>query len=248
MPNHDGGHYFLTVLAPIRIDLMVDEIPGRSRSHLHRLAQKLALLATGRQTAASPPDAWTSKFAKNTLNHLARFVIIDGPPYNGRLSGDTLFGALRDINPLTPQPVDRLSVPYLLFAADIDAPGDRERCASRLHRRALGDDEGRSRGDLRPLRGLRRRRHGGRIPRLYPQVSGRDHDAVQRLLADELPVGDVKLPITPLKWTAILAAGAFAVWLLALVLNGVLRCVRRPMAVLRARSQESSPGAASSSR
>ena len=64
MPNLDGGHYFLTVLAPIRIDLMVDKIAGRSRSHRHQLAQKLALLATGRQTAASPPDAWTSTFAK----------------------------------------------------------------------------------------------------------------------------------------------------------------------------------------
>ena len=35
-----------------------------------------------------------------------------------------LLGVLRKINPLTPQPVDRLSIPYLLFAADIDAPGD----------------------------------------------------------------------------------------------------------------------------
>src|SRR5262245_38006957 len=124
MPSLDGGHSFLTVLAPIRVDLIVDKIPGRSRSHRHQLAQKLALLATGRQTAASPPNAWTSKFAENTLNHLARFVIIGGPPYNGRLSGDTLLGLLRGINPLTPQPVDRLSIPYLLFAADIDAPGD----------------------------------------------------------------------------------------------------------------------------
>ncbi len=183
MPNLDGGHYFLTVLAPIRVDLIVDKIPGRSRSHRHQLAQKLALLATGRQTAASPPDAWPSPFAANTLNHLARFVIIGGPPYNGRLSGDTLLGVLRDINPLTPQPVDRLSVPYLLFAADIDAPGDGGRRAARLHRHALGDDERRSGGDLRPLRRLRRRRHGGKILRLYPQVPGRDHDAIQRLLA-----------------------------------------------------------------
>ena len=44
MPNLDGGHYFLTVLAPIRVDLIVDPIPGRSRSHRHQLAQKLALL------------------------------------------------------------------------------------------------------------------------------------------------------------------------------------------------------------
>ena len=61
----------------------------------------------------------------NTLNHFARFVIIDGPNFNGRISGDTPGrGASQGINPLTPQPVDRLNTPYLLFAADIDAPGD----------------------------------------------------------------------------------------------------------------------------
>ena len=37
MPNLDGGHYFLTVLAPIRTDTMIDPIIGRSRSHRHLL-------------------------------------------------------------------------------------------------------------------------------------------------------------------------------------------------------------------
>ena len=80
MPNLDGGHYFLTVLAPIRVDIMIDpdEI-GRSRSHRQLLAQKLALLATGKQTAESPPNAKPSPFSFNSLNHLARFVIIHGP-------------------------------------------------------------------------------------------------------------------------------------------------------------------------
>ena len=222
MPNHDGGHYFLTVLAPIRVDLMVDKIPGRSRSHRHLLAQKLALLATGRQTAASPTDAWTSKFAKNTLNHLARFAIIDGPPYNGRLSGDTLLGVLRDINPLTPQPVDRLSVPYLLFAADIDAPGDGD-AALRAYTDALWatmkDDLEVIFGHCAGFDGVdTAEKFHGYIRKCQVETTMPFND----YWPDKLPVGDATLPITPLKWTAILAACALAVWLLALVLNGVL--------------------------
>ena len=222
MPNHDGGHYFLTVLAPIRVDLMVDKIPGRSRSHRHLLAQKLALLATGRQTARSPTDARMSKFAKNTLNHLARFAIIDGPPYNGRLSGDTLLGVLRDINPLTPQPVDRLSVPYLLFAADIDAPGDGD-AALRAYTDALWatmkDDLEVIFGHCAGFDGVdTAEKFHGYIRKCQVETTMPFND----YWPDKLPVGDATLPITPLKWTAILAACALAVWLLALVLNGVL--------------------------
>lgn len=121
MPNLDAGHYFLTVLAPIRTDTLRDPTVGRSRSHRHMLAQKLALMATGRQTAASPSDAWPSPFSKNTRNHLVRLVIIDQPAYNGRVSGNTLVGLIRGVNPLVAQPVDRLSSPFLLFAAEVDA-------------------------------------------------------------------------------------------------------------------------------
>jgi hypothetical protein len=122
MPNLDGGHYFLTVLAPIRTDTVIDPVVGRSRSHVHTLAQKLALLAAGPQTAETPPDAWPSPFSRNKLNHFARFVIINGPNYNGRESGDSVLATLTGVNPLTPQPVDELSRPYLVFAADFDAP------------------------------------------------------------------------------------------------------------------------------
>ena len=120
MPNLDGGHYFLTALAPIRTGVMTDPLVGRTRSHRQMLAQKLALIPTGRQTAASPPDAWSSPLSRNTLNHLARFVIIDGPAFNGRVSDDAIVDLVRKINPLTPQPVDELSTPYLIFAADLD--------------------------------------------------------------------------------------------------------------------------------
>ena len=121
MPNFDGGHYFLTVLAPVRTDFIQDKIPGRSRSHRAQLAQKLALIPTGKQTAASPDNAWPSPFSRNTLNHLARFVLIDGPAFNGRNSGDSLVAAIQGVDPLVPQPIDRFERPYLLFAADIDA-------------------------------------------------------------------------------------------------------------------------------
>src|SRR5262249_53814992 len=117
MPNIDGGHCFLTVLAPIQVERIVGPVVGRSYTHQHQLAQKLALLATGRQTAASPPNAWPSPFPENQLNHFALFVIIKGPAFNGRVSPDALIAIARDINPLPPQPADVLNTPYLLFAA-----------------------------------------------------------------------------------------------------------------------------------
>lgn len=221
MPNHDGGHFFLTVLAPIRVDLMVSDIAGRSYSHRHRLAQKLSLLPTGRQTAASPPDAWTSKFARNTQNHLARFVIIGGPPYNGRLSGDTLLGVLREINPLSPQPVDRLSVPFLLFAADIDATGDPD-TTLRTYTDTLWAT---MQKDLEEIFD-----HCAGFDGV--DTAGKFHDYIRKCQVettmpfndywpDGLPVGDVTLPIAPLRWVAFLAGGALALWLMALVLNGL---------------------------
>lgn len=123
MPDLDGGHLFLTVLVPVRTDVMLDPVVGRSRSHRHMLAQKLALIPTGRQTAASSPDGWTSPFSRNTRNHFARLAIIDGPAFNGRTSDDTLVGLLKGTDPLVAQPADALTHPFLLFAADVDAQG-----------------------------------------------------------------------------------------------------------------------------
>jgi hypothetical protein len=113
MPNLDGGHYFLTVLAPIRTD--------DSRSHEYLLAEKLALLRTGRQTEWSRQDV-CSPFALNTQNHFVRFVIINNPVFNGRMSADTLLSIVNEVDPLVAQPVDGFTKPYLVFAADIDAP------------------------------------------------------------------------------------------------------------------------------
>lgn len=222
MPNHDGGHYFLTVLAPIRTDRIVDPIPGRSRSHLHQLAQRLASLRIGRQTAASPPDAPAPLFSKNTLNHLARFVIIGGPPYNGRLSGDALIGVLRDVNPLTPQSVDRFSAPYLLFAADIDAQGSPD-VALRTYTDALWATMAKELekifGHCAGFEGVdTAEKFHGYIRKCQVETTMPFND----YWPDKFPIGNGQLPITPLKWTAIVAAGALMLWLAALVLNSIL--------------------------
>jgi hypothetical protein len=123
MPNLDGGHLFLTVLVPVRLDTAIDPFDAGSRSHRHLLAERLALIPTGHQTAASDPSGPQSPFSRNTLNHFARFAMIDGPAYNGRSSEDTLIGVLKGTDPLADQPVDSTR-PYLLFAADVDAAGD----------------------------------------------------------------------------------------------------------------------------
>lgn len=223
MPNHDGGHYFLTVLAPIRVELTKGPVVGWSRSHRQRLAQKLALLATGRQTEASPADAWTSPFARNTMNHLARFVIIDGPNYNGRLSGDTLLTKIRKQNPLKAQPVDALTTPFLLFAADIDAQGQDGEAALRTYTQTLWAT---MQSDLKEI---------------FDHCCGFDnvtsadafHDYIKRCQlettmpfndywADGLDVGNAKIPTTSLVVTGAIAGIALLVWLLALVLNGFL--------------------------
>lgn len=131
MPDLDGGHYFLTVLAPVRTEPLSDfkGKEGYTRSHPTALAQQLALLPTGPQNAGAPSYAWPSPFSRNTLNHFTRFAIIEAPHFNGRVSGDALATAvagalgLKSGQPLRAQPDDRLTTPFLLFAADFDAQG-----------------------------------------------------------------------------------------------------------------------------
>jgi hypothetical protein len=119
MPNYDAGHYFLTVLAPVRID--TDDAQGRY-SCRQTLLDTLARLPNS-QTGPTTRNALDeSPFSRNAMTHLARFVLIDAPPYNGRVQGDTLVGLVTGADPLAPQPADALATPYLLFAADFDAP------------------------------------------------------------------------------------------------------------------------------
>lgn len=140
MPNFDGGHYFLTALAPI--DPMIRaEASGDYRDGAQRLRNLLSTLPTARQSPASESGSLNSPFARNSRTHLARFVVIDDVVYNGRVPSDAIVAQIKGDSPLTPQPVDRLNCGYLLFAADFDAAdGSDETLEAYL--RGLWDDMG----------------------------------------------------------------------------------------------------------
>src|SRR5690349_17349346 len=116
MPNFDAGHYFLTVLAPVRVDSVLDK-EGHSHSHRHLLLDVLDAMPAGERTAASvATKPVPAPFAKNNRTHLARFAVLDQAVFNGRESGDTLLSLLlnlfrppaRQTDPLKPQWVDLL--------------------------------------------------------------------------------------------------------------------------------------------
>jgi len=137
MPNFCNGHYFLTVLAPVRTGSVTRA--GDSFSHRQRLLETLARLPNSEVTVASRGTGGAghgSPFARNTLTHLARFVLVDAPAFNGRVSGDTILAKLLKTDPHAVQEADRLSSPYLLFAADFDAAdgsdASLERCTDAL--------------------------------------------------------------------------------------------------------------------
>jgi hypothetical protein len=121
MSNYDAGHYFLTVFAPIRLDSVL--IDGQSHSRRHLIREALATMPTGEMTVASLGNRRDrdNPFARCTMTHFARFAVLDDLVFNGRLSGDTLISKIRGVNPLTPQKVDRLSTPFLIFTTDFDA-------------------------------------------------------------------------------------------------------------------------------
>ncbi len=118
MPNYDAGHYFLTMLAPVRIDL---SSTGRRYSHRQTLLDTLARMPNSEVGVTTRDVRDSSPFTRNTMTHLARFVLIDAPPYNGRESSDTLIERVQGVSLTTPQQADGFATPYLLFAADFDA-------------------------------------------------------------------------------------------------------------------------------
>ena len=173
MPNLDGGHYFLTVLAPIRVDIMIDLDEIRPFALAPAAAGAEAGVARQRhdRRPASPPDARPSPFS---LEHPEPPGPLRDHPWAslqrahvGRYAGRRAYAS---VNPLAPQPVDQLGTPYLLFAADIDAPAEGD--ALRAYTDTLWATMTARSGDhLRPLRRLRRRRNGREISRLYQQAA-----------------------------------------------------------------------------
>lgn len=141
MPNFDGGHYFLTVFAPIRTDtITVSQVATsgedrvvradgseiqienrRDRSSVELLRKQLALLPTARQCAATADVALNSPFARNKRTHFLRFTVVDDVVFNGRDPKDAILTAIRGPNPIIAQPVDHLPVPYLMMTIDFDA-------------------------------------------------------------------------------------------------------------------------------
>src|SRR5271166_5895536 len=115
MPNFDAGHYFLTVLAPIRTDPVQRGDSFLSRRHI--LKEVLGRMPSGERTVASPGAARPAPFARSTRTHFARFAVIDDVPFNGRVGGDAIVSSLVGADLLASQPVDELRSPYLLFGA-----------------------------------------------------------------------------------------------------------------------------------
>ncbi|HEX3919482.1 MAG TPA: hypothetical protein VHW60_19265 [Caulobacteraceae bacterium] len=125
MPSLDGGHYFLTALLPID-DRGIIEHDGLKSSPVHMVREALETLPTALQSPASARIGLQSPFARSLRTHFARFVVIDAPFYNGRDPADSILSAIAGTNLLSPQPVDRLTCPYLFFAADFDPASDGE--------------------------------------------------------------------------------------------------------------------------
>jgi hypothetical protein len=139
MPNYDSGHYFLTVLVPLKVEPMVAP-DGALETPANGLRRLLALMPTSGdaeitlagsnmilsaiESSSAPPQGGRppqiSPFARNTLNHFVRLAMIDAINFNGRLNGNQIFEAVRRIDPSIPQEVDCLSRPFLLFSVEFD--------------------------------------------------------------------------------------------------------------------------------
>ncbi len=125
MPTFDGGHYFLTVLVPIRTAPVKDD--DAATSPVHALRKRLSVLPS----AAGTPGigGGPSPFARSVRTHFARFVIVDDVAYNGRDGRNVVLVTLAGQDLTAAQPQDHLTCPFLLFCADFDARSgaDKER-------------------------------------------------------------------------------------------------------------------------
>ena len=119
MPNFDAGHYFLTVLAPLRTDPVL--IDGQSHSRRHLVKEVLARIPTAERTVVSQGTAKDNPFARCRRTHFARLAMLDDVVFNGRAPQDSIVRSLQGIDPIVPQTVDSLSTPFLIFVADFDA-------------------------------------------------------------------------------------------------------------------------------
>jgi hypothetical protein len=125
MPTFDGGHYFLTVLVPIRTGPERDD--DTATSPVHALRKRLSVFPSAAQVQGGGGEP--SPFARSTRTHFARFVIVDDVAYNGRDGRDVILVTLAGEDLTAAQRQDHLSCPFLLLSVDFDAESgaDKER-------------------------------------------------------------------------------------------------------------------------
>ncbi len=124
MPTIDGGHVFLTVLAPV-LNGATTRADGMRVSHENALREALAVLPTARQSAACDASPCESPFSRNTRNHFVRMAVISNAAFNGRDHADAILTALPSgADPAIALPSDSLASPYLLWTADFDLGPD----------------------------------------------------------------------------------------------------------------------------
>ncbi len=122
MPSFDGGHYFLTVLIPVRTDAVEDPRSAHGvTSHLHALREVLAALPTAQQSPATEASGLNSPFARDPRTHFARLFVVDEVAFNGRGQRDPIKVALVGPPPSQFDPVDRLEGAWLAYVTDFDA-------------------------------------------------------------------------------------------------------------------------------
>lgn len=123
MPTIDGGHIFLTLLAPVRLG-EVRHADGQITTHSHLLREELSNLPTAEQSPVSVGTGLTSPFARCRRTHFLRLFVVDQPMFNGKDASNPIADSLRGRSRLTHQPFDVLSRPWLVLAADIDRRPD----------------------------------------------------------------------------------------------------------------------------
>jgi len=119
MASIEGSHYFLTVLVPVRRGWVKTE-QGQTTTPIITLREKLAQMDTAMQTPERTRSGKISNFAKSTRTHFARFAVIDRLGYNGYVAADPVALTLGLQRPAVHR--EELIRPYLLFAAEFDAP------------------------------------------------------------------------------------------------------------------------------
>lgn len=123
MPTIDGGHIFLTLLAPVKLG-DVYHPDGQITTHSHILREELSNLPTAQQSPVSIDTGLCSPFARCHRTHFLRLLVIDQPMFNGKDASDPILDAVSGKSRLTHQPFDVLSRPWLVLSADIDRRPD----------------------------------------------------------------------------------------------------------------------------